>query len=294
MQKDAALKDLEDQKKRNLEEQYNMLERREIMEKLAQMVPKINEMNQACSELKRDEYLYMPHITTKILADGQKVTSVVCKAYNDRNNPEDFVEIPFENFETIYFRVKDKYMEMMNDDLDEIDAYEAIKNDSRANDKFVFGLEKKITHDLIGYVYYFLISMYNLIETKNDETPIIDVKGNIKGRVSYSVYFEGLDPFTLNPIELEAFDNLSEMIGKKLKVTLELKKASDIPEKQQNEVYAKYQWVDDDRTDCNTGPCKDKTTTPVWNYRKEHVITVDEDLVNHCMTNTLTIGVYGL
>jgi hypothetical protein len=173
-----------------------MLERREIMEKLAQMVPKINEMNQACSELKRDDYLYVPHITTQIMPDGQKVTKVVCKAYNDRNNPEDFVEIPFENFEGIYYRVKDKYMEMMNEDMDEIDAYEAIKNDSRDKDKYIFGLEKKLSHDLIGYVYYFLISMYNLIETKNDETPIIDTKGNIKGRVNYSCTFDILDPYT--------------------------------------------------------------------------------------------------
>ena len=87
-------------------------------------------------------------------------------------------------------------MEMMNEDMDGIDAYEAIKNDSRANDNQIFGLSKKVAHDLIGYVYYFLISMYNLIETKNDETPIIDVKGNIRGRVNYSVGFEVQDPFT--------------------------------------------------------------------------------------------------
>jgi hypothetical protein len=59
---------------------------------------------------------------------------VICKAYPDKNNPDDFVEIPFENFESVYFRVKDKYMEMMNEDMDGIDVYEAIKNDSRAND----------------------------------------------------------------------------------------------------------------------------------------------------------------
>lgn len=75
-----------------------MLERKEIMEKLAQMVPKINEMNQVCTELKRDDYLYMPHITTVVQPDGQKVTKVICRAYPDKNNPDDFVEIPFENF----------------------------------------------------------------------------------------------------------------------------------------------------------------------------------------------------
>ena len=57
---------------------------------------------------------------------------------------------------------------MMGEDLDEIDSYEAIKNDSREKDMYIFGFEKKVSHDLIGYVYYFLISMYNLIETKED------------------------------------------------------------------------------------------------------------------------------
>ena len=204
------------------------------------------------------------------------------------------MEIPFENFESVYFRVKDKYMEMMNEDMDGIDAYEAIKNDSRANDNQIFGLSKKVAHDLIGYVYYFLISMYNLIETKNDETPIIDVKGNIRGRVNYSVGFEVVDPFTKQSLPLEDYENMTDLIGKKLKVTLDLRRAGDLPEKQCTEVYAKYQWMDEERKEFNTGPVKEKTRTPQWNYHKEHLLNVDDELVNHCMSNTLTIGVYGL
>jgi hypothetical protein len=88
-----------------------------------------------------------------------------------------------------------------------------------------------VAHDLIGYVYYFLISMYNLIETKNDETPIIDVKGNIRGRVNYSVGFEVIDPFTKQSLPLEDYENMTDLIGKKLKVTLDLRRAGDLPEK---------------------------------------------------------------
>jgi len=185
-------------------------------------------------------------------------------------------------------------MEMMNDDMDGIDMYEAIKNDSRANDNFIFGLSKKVQHDLIGYVYYFLISMYNLIETRNDETPIIDVKGNIRGRVNYSITFEVIDPYTSNALPIDGYENMTDLIGKKLKITLDMKRAGDLPEKQCTEVYAKYQWMDENRTEFNTGPCKEKTRTPVWNYHKEHLVNVDEELCSHCMSNTLTIGVYGL
>jgi len=101
-------------------------------------------------------------------------------------------------------------------------------------------LSKKVQHDLIGYVYFFLISMYNLIETRNDETPIIDVKGNIRGRVNYSVTFEVIDPYTNNSIPTENFDNMTDLIGKNLKVTFDLKRASDLPDKHCTEVYAKY------------------------------------------------------
>lgn len=182
---------------------------------------------------------------------------------------------------------------MNNDELDDDGIIEAIKNDSHANDKYVFGLEKKLEHDLIGYVYYFLVSMYNLIETRNDETPVIDSKGNLKGRVGYSVAFDVLDPFTNLPIDTTEHDSLAELIGKKLKVTLQLKKASDLPEKQSNEVYAKYQWLDEDRNEFMTEKHAEKSTAPTWNYRKEHTILIDEDLVNNCMSNTLAIGIYG-
>lgn len=118
--------------------------------------------------------------------------------------------------------------------------YEAIKNDPRTNDNKIFGMQKKMAHDLIGYVYFFLASMFNLIETRNDNTPIIDVKGNIRGTVNYSVGYDVLDPFTGHPIPLENFDTMTDLIGKKLKVTMDLKRAAELPEKQCTDVFARY------------------------------------------------------
>jgi hypothetical protein len=39
-------------------------------------------------------------------------------------------------------------------------------------------------------MYYFLVSVVNLVETKNDDSPIIDEKGSIQGRMHYSVGIE--------------------------------------------------------------------------------------------------------
>ena len=78
---------------------------------------------------------------------------------------------------------------MLNDDLDEIDQEEYIKNDNRDDDPQIFGFSSERGWQLIGNVYYFLVSMSNLVDTVNDESPIIDNNGNIKGRINYSIKY---------------------------------------------------------------------------------------------------------
>jgi len=56
---------------------------------------------------------------------------------------------------------------------------EELKNENRDQDNEIFGLSMEHDWQLIGHVYYFLVSIANLIDTKNDETPIIDNKGSI-------------------------------------------------------------------------------------------------------------------
>ena len=50
---------------------------REIDAKLAEIVPKISEINNVCGELRRDGYLYEPYIKTEVMADGRKVSSTI-------------------------------------------------------------------------------------------------------------------------------------------------------------------------------------------------------------------------
>ncbi len=95
--------ELEKQRKMAIEGQHRLLEQKEIKEKLTTMVPKINEIMIMCLEMKRDDYLYEPAITTDVLADGKKVSRVVCKAYPKSSNSEDYNVIAFEDFEDVYY-----------------------------------------------------------------------------------------------------------------------------------------------------------------------------------------------
>ena len=42
-----------------------------------------------------------------------------------------FNVLPFDNFEDVYFQIKDKYESIMGEDADEQDILEELKNDNR-------------------------------------------------------------------------------------------------------------------------------------------------------------------
>jgi len=154
--------------------------------------------------------------------------------------------LPFDKFEDTYFMIKDKYESLMveggqGDDIDEEALLQELKNENnKEEDGRVFGVLLDHDWQLIGYVYYFLVSVANLVETKNDESPIIDNKGTIQGKVSYSVGLEVYDSSGNKQLPLINYSALSDLIGKKLKINLELKKASDIPEKLSHASIIKY------------------------------------------------------
>lgn len=129
--------------------------------------------------MRRGEYYYEPAITTEVMNDGRKESRVVCKVYPNRDNEEEFNIIPFDMFDSYYYKIKDKYDKMYGYDVDEADLLEELKNDSREEDPEIFGISSANDWKLIGNVYYFLVSVVNLVPTKNDESPIIDNKGMV-------------------------------------------------------------------------------------------------------------------
>jgi hypothetical protein len=256
---------------------------REIDAKLAELVPKISEINNICQELRRDSYSYEPYIKTDVMSDGRKVSRVVCKVYPDRANRDLFNIVEFDRFEDIYFAIKDKYENLTGDDVDESLLLKDLQN--RESDSEIFGLSSETDWQLIGYMYYFLVSIVNLVETKNDESPIIDDKGNIQGKMHYSVGIELLD--SGKPLNILKYNSLDDLIGKQLKLIVELRKAQDIPEKLAYEVQCKYQWLDREKTEFETKQVNSGGTSgvplsrnPTFGYKAEHIIDIDDDLIS--------------
>ena len=71
---------------------------REIDQKLQELVPKINESNIICRELKRDNIMYKPDIFTEVTPDGSRISRVQVKVYQDRNNEDTASVIPYDIF----------------------------------------------------------------------------------------------------------------------------------------------------------------------------------------------------
>lgn len=190
--------------------------------------------------MRRSDYYYEPAITTEVLNDGRKVSRVVCKVYPNRANKDVFNILQFDKFDDVYFQIKDKYESLMGEDVDEAELLEELKNDNRDSDGEIFGLSMDNDWQLIGFMYYFLVSVVNLVETKNDETPIIDNKGTVQGKINYSVGLEIYEPDEKRQLNILKYNSLSDVIGKKLKLSLDLKKASDLPEKLIHEIQCRY------------------------------------------------------
>lgn len=135
-------------------------------------MPKIAEVNQICREIGRENVLYEPEIYTDILPDGRKVSKVVVRVYADRNLKDESGLIPWDTFtDKVYFDVKDLYEEAEEKGFSETPEIE--------NDGETFGWALADSWHHLGNVFYFLLSVFNLIETNKDDSPIIDTKGII-------------------------------------------------------------------------------------------------------------------
>lgn len=191
--------------------------------------------------------------------------------------------IPFEQFtDKVYFDIKELY-----EDAEEA-GFPGNYNTENDGDTFGWALTDSWFH--LGNVYYFLLSVFNLVETSKDSSPIIDTKGSIQGKLTYTVNFELFDvdkTTKLNPLE---FETLNELVGKNLKLKVELKKATDIPDKYCYRTMCKYDWSDGQYET----KVVEKAREPSFDYHGEHMHLITDDMIQHMMYNTLTISVFGM
>ena len=176
--------------------------------------------------------------------DGQKVAKVVVNVYPDRLNKEEFGVIPFDQFtDVIYFNVKELY--------EEFEDKGSVTMDDPDDECETFGWSLTDSWHEIGSVFVFLISWYNLIDVR-DESPIFDSKGLKNGSQEYSAELSVLDYDRSTPLNIYEYETVRDLVGKHLKIKFGLKRAKDIPEKYSYRTKAVYDWVNSERTHCET------------------------------------------
>ena len=113
----------------------------------------------------------------------------------------------------------------------------------------------------------------------------------------YSIGIELADYAGGKALNLLKYNSLNDVVGKSLKLSVELRKAVDIPEKLAHEVQCRYQWLDQESTEFSTSIVESKSApvnrAPQFSYKQEHVIEIDDELISKMIENTLRIGVYG-
>ena len=133
---------------------------REIEIKLTEGIPKIAELNTIAKECFRESVFYEPDISTEVKPDGSKVSKMMVRVYPDRNNIEESSLLPWEIFnDKVYFEVKELYDQYEEKNF-EIDEATIDKDD----DGEIFGWSLSESWHHIGSIYYFLLSVYNLID----------------------------------------------------------------------------------------------------------------------------------
>lgn len=224
---------------------------------------------------------------TEVKSDGSKISSIVVRVYPDRNQKDVSGQIPWDLFtDKVYFDVKDLY-----DDYEEKNF--VIEQDiDEEMDGEIFGWNLTDSWHHIGNVYYFMLSVFNLIETQKDESPIIDTRGNIQGKLTYSVKLEVFDSDGQSKLNILDYETLNELIGKTLKFNLDIRKVGYIPDKYTFKTCVRYNWMDSE-SQFETKQVE-RQKDPEFNYQYEHTLTITEDLIHHLMYNTLTLGVYGM
>ena len=163
-------------KKLKEQEELKIKTQKELEEKLAQAIPKINEVNEMCLQLGRLNYLYSPTIDIQF-QDGQPRSKVCVKIFPDHS--QGFFNLSELNeFMDKYYLIQEKFQNYQYD----IEHSELGKvEDNTDEDPRIFGIGIKNDWILVGQAHIYTDSIGHLLVTQDDQTPLIDNKGNING-----------------------------------------------------------------------------------------------------------------
>jgi pSer/pThr/pTyr-binding forkhead associated (FHA) protein len=153
MEKKKALQEIELKKREDHKKEVEILERKNLEQKLSKLIPQINEVNEICQNLGRYTYNYIPHILTEVLPDGRRMPKLVVKAYPDREK-EFYNILNFEEFEDKMYMIREKW-ENMQFDIENGDPNAEIELEPDEREGEIFGLSVQNQDKLIGTVYIF-------------------------------------------------------------------------------------------------------------------------------------------
>lgn len=130
-----------------------------------------------------------------------------------------------------------------------------------------------------------------MLEIRKDHSPIIDVKGEQKGTLCYSI-----EPIVYDEDgeQIDCVESIYNMLGRDITCEVQIHYASGIPEKWSTNVFTEYKWIDIDGKMFETEKSGDKKNkNPLWEYRHHHHVYVSNDFINRINETALVMSVYG-
>ena len=83
-------------------------EKDDLDERMDQIIPRINEVNEICLNMNRAHYLFVPSIRTGTNYEGEKISKIIVKIYPDQSQ-NFFNFLSQEEFIDKYYLIKEKY-----------------------------------------------------------------------------------------------------------------------------------------------------------------------------------------
>ena len=142
------------------------------------------------------------------------------------------------------------------------------------------------SYRLIGHAYMYLETAYYLAPIEDDMMAIINDQGGIKGTLNVSL------SLLSDNLVLDEYENLKDLLGKELNISIKINQALQIPENFSTNVFCQYTMAG-----CNNETFKTEmvsyTTSPEFNYSKTHKVQITTDLSDEFLNRALIISVYG-
>lgn len=176
----TASRALKKQQEMKEQAEFRLKAQKELEESLAQAIPKINEVNEMCLQLGKLDYLYMPTIITEV--HGNKMKPKICvKIFPDHLHQDIFNQVDLNEFIEKYYMIQERFQNYQYD----VEHNESITfEETKEEDENVFGVGIRHDWQFIGQAHIYTDLIANLLDVKEDFTPLIDNKGNIKGNLA--------------------------------------------------------------------------------------------------------------